>query len=119
MLTREECLNALETLCTYADCYPSSSGEFVGKMLQEADDTLQELIEEYFDNQALKFEELKENIWVWDNKTKSYIFIFKPLNWEPTKGIRYANMIIYHSAEGYYMDFEENRFYRREVKDDQ
>lgn len=53
---------------------------------------------------------------VFDNKTKSYIFIFKQLNWEPTKGIRYANMIINHSADGYYMDFEENRFYRYEVK---
>lgn len=36
---------ALEILCTYADGNPSSSGEFVGKMLQEANDTLQELVE--------------------------------------------------------------------------
>lgn len=79
---------------------------------------LKQLINEHFDNTPLKFEELKENMWVWDNKTKSYIFIFKPLNWEPIKGIRYANMIIYHSAEGYYMDFEENRFFRYEVKND-
>ena len=64
----------------------------------------------------LGFEEIKEKMWVWDSKTKSYIFIFKPLNWEPIKGLRYANMIINHSAEGYYMNFEENRFYRREVK---
>ena len=68
-------------------------------------------------NPPLKFEELNERMWVWDNKTKSYIFVFKPLNWEPTKGLRYAHQIIIHSAEGYYMDFEENRFYRREVKD--
>lgn len=76
----------------------------------------QEIIDVLTTNPPLKFEELKENMWVWDNKTKSYIFIFKPLNWEPIKGIRYANMIINHSAEGYYMDFEEDRFYRYEVK---
>lgn len=74
---------------------------------------------EFKDNPPLKFEELKPNMWVWDSKTKSYIFIFKPLNWEPTKGIRYANMIINHSADGYYIDFEENRLYRYEVKDDE
>ena len=45
MLTKEECLNELEILCNYADGNPSSSGEFVGKMLQEADETLQELVE--------------------------------------------------------------------------
>lgn len=54
MLTKEECLNELEILCNYADGNPSSSGEFVGRMLQEADDTLRELIEEHF--------ELKEQI---------------------------------------------------------
>ena len=46
-LTKEECLNELEILCNYADM--SASGEFVGKMLQEADDTLHQLINEYFE----------------------------------------------------------------------
>lgn len=76
--------------------------------------TLQELI----DNSPLKFEELKEDMWVWDGKTKSYIYILKPLEWEPVRGIRYASHIITNSAEGYCMDFEENRFYRREVQDE-
>lgn len=86
------------------------------EMIDELKKTINENIYKIFKNQPLKFEELKPNMWVWDNKTKSYIFIFKTLNWEPIKGLRYANMIIYHSVEGYYMDFEENRFYRYEVK---
>ena len=45
-LNKEKCLNELEILCSYADM--SVSGEFVGKMLQEADDTLHQLIEEHF-----------------------------------------------------------------------
>lgn len=85
---------------------------------EELEKIVNENIHKLLDNTPLKFEELKEKMWVWDNKTKSYIFIFKPLNWEPIKGIRYANMIINHSAEGYYMNFEENRFYTREVKED-
>ncbi len=73
-------------------------------------------LQELIDNPPLKFEDLKEGMWVWDDKTKSYIYIYKPLDWKPAKGIRYASHIITNSAEGYYMDFEKNRFYRREVK---
>lgn len=73
------------------------------------------LLQELVDNPPLKFEDLKEGMWVWDNKNKSYIYIFKPLVWEPVKGIRYASHIITNSAEGYHMGFEENRFYRWEV----
>lgn len=69
------------------------------------------------DNPPLKFEELKPNMWVWDNKIKEYIFIFEPLNWKPIKGLRYANQVIYYSAEGYYTDFEENRFFRKQVEE--
>ena len=179
-LTKEECLNALETLCTYADCYPSSSGEFVGKMLQEADDTLQELIEEHFElvdllkrhdlenlsieeldkwferslyhvnkvnllsnklvelglvvnskqkmidelkktineniykifnNPPLKFEELKENMWVWDNLYKDYVKL-KRHDIE-----NFGKLIIFSKGfdEEHLRKFEENRFYRREV----
>lgn len=68
-------------------------------------------------NLPLKFEELKEGMWVWDNKIKEYIFIFEPLNWKPIKGLRYANQVIYYSAEGYYTDFEENRFFRNQVEE--
>lgn len=73
------------------------------------------LLQELVDNPPLKFEDLHEGMWIWDDKTKSYIYIFKPLEWEPVRGIRYASHIITNSVEGYYMDFEENRFYRREV----
>ena len=74
-----------------------------------------DILQELADNPPLKFEDLEEGMWVWDDKTKSYIYIFKPLEWEPVRGIRYASHIITNNAEGYYMDFEENRFYRREV----
>ena len=36
MLNKEECLNALDILCNYADGNPSSSGEFIGSNIKEA-----------------------------------------------------------------------------------
>lgn len=126
MLTKEEYIDIIENLDFFygdnliptAELRKEKSKEIQEKDLEnfkQKINCLKQLINEHFDNPPLKFEEIKEKMWVWDSKTKSYIFIFKPLNWEPIKGIRYANMIIYHSVEGYYMDFEENRFYRREV----
>lgn len=215
MLNKEECLNALETLCTYADGNPRSRGEFVGKMLQEADDTLQELIKEHFelkeqikngtlsdgyhtfnelydhrailfsiicnqnkaiawkskkhddgtmfdgmfivgiktplgqytyhydikpywkmfdvkelenapkwdghqpkdidrlfsinDNPPLKFEELKENTWVWDNDYKLYCLIDRIYSFNKFSVNYHFNTM---------QEFEENRFYKYEVKDD-
>lgn len=94
-LTKVECEKVLEELilnCGYLG-------------IEEDLLPIKQLIKEHFDNKPLKFEELKEGMWVWDKKTKSYIFIFKPLNWEPVKGIRYAERIIYYSSEGYFMEF--------------
>lgn len=102
-MTKEECLEALETLCTFADGNPNSSGEFVGKMLQEADDKLKQLINEHFDNPPLKFEELHEGMWVWDSKEKECC--------------KYIGYHVFEYLDGYGSEFEENRFYRYEVKE--
>ena len=109
MLTKEECLEALNALDDLANFTFNINRE--GKYYK----TIYQLIKEHFDPQPYKFRELNKEMWVWDDKTKSYIYIFKPLEWEPVRGIRYASHIITNSVEGYYMDFEENRFYRREV----
>ncbi|MCR0266061.1 hypothetical protein MKC73_19395, partial [[Clostridium] innocuum] len=75
------------------------------------------LIEEHFDNPPLKFEDLKEGMWVWDNSEyeKNYAQIKR----------------IYVSGEYLYVvmkqdeDYnrvgrmlEDNRFFRREVIDE-
>lgn len=116
-LTKEECNYAytmIDNHRCYVECEKCNYKDTCN--LCRSRNIIKQLINEHFDNKPLKFEELHEGMWVWDNKTKSYIFVFKPLNWEPIKGLRYAHQIINHSAEGYYMDFEENRFYRKEVK---
>lgn len=66
-------------------------------------------------NPPLKFEELKEKTWYWYEPSKSWIYLFKPLDWEPVKGLRYGERIINHSVEGYYMDFKEGTLFRKQV----
>lgn len=116
-LTKKNCMiakNRMRGLAyTSCNCREENINE-----VNNCDNYLEQLINEHFDNQPLKFEDLHGGMWIWDDKTKSYIYIFKPLEWEPVRGIRYASHIITNSVEGYYMDFEENRFYRREVTDE-
>lgn len=62
------------------------------------------------DNPPLKFEELKEGMWVWDNKMVLYIRIAKIIG----KTI-YAEDFLY--GFDCYGRYEENRFYRKKVKE--
>lgn len=67
--------------------------------------------EDYLNPQPYKFEDLKADMYLYDAKKNEIIYLFKPLDWEPTKGLRYSYEKIDHSAYGFYMDFEDNRFY--------
>lgn len=74
------------------------------------------------DNPPLKFEELHENMWVWDNKYKHYIKIrmvkkknsfigyYPNFECDPITDEPYENL------QGVFF-FEENRFFSREVKE--
>lgn len=74
-------------------------------------DTLQELV----GNPPLKFDELEEGMWVWDNLwyEKNYVLI-KRIFYEGAN--RCVAML--QDEEGMARLFEENRFYRREVMED-
>ena len=58
MLTKEECTRAINFLSLSADC----DEDF------KAIDVLEQLIDEYFNPQPHKFEELKAGMWVCDDK---------------------------------------------------
>lgn len=108
-LTKEECRFALN------DLYGRWLNQDDNAMAIEEDMvTLEQLIEEHFDNQPLKFEELKEGMWVWDNKYKDYVK-FKRHDIE-----NFGKLIIFSKGfdEEYLRKFEENSFYRREVEVD-
>lgn len=66
-------------------------------------------------NQPLKFEELNEGMWLWDNEKKRYMKVYD---------ISYAEKSFNVNGEWFFDDlyldsfeFEENRFYRKEVKE--
>ena len=77
MLTKEECLDALNNL--------RANSELVSCCTMNRVKVLKQLINEHFDNSPLKFEELKEGMWVWDNNFKSYY----TRTWEENGRLKY------------------------------
>ena len=131
MLTKEECSEA------YNNLYDGSYD--VGHDFQIDYDVIKKLINEHFElvkeneelknqlgeiesslsrvstqensNPPLKFEDLKEGMWIYDNFLQEYMYI----------NIIYNNQSIVVGRVGikepYTLIFEENRFYRYEVKE--
>ena len=65
-----------------------------------------------FKNKPLKFEELKEGMWVWDNLNKEYIQI----EWLDIEGESYKYLMAHNVPSNEYQRlYSNNRFYRREV----
>lgn len=110
MLTKEECTYALNDLKNIIkDILGDES------CVNECIKTLQKLIDEYFDNPPLKFEELKEGMWVWDNQLK---WFFKVVICNvKIEGYESLKMFKVEKYEGgsMLMLYEPNRFYRKEV----
>lgn len=71
-----------------------------------------ELINEHFDNPPLKFEELEKGMWVWVKDKKMYKQVIKTY-------VREFDEIETVHVNGYYLGFEENRFYRYQVKENE
>ena len=110
MLTKEECENALNNiLCNIG--VARSDYRKSGKAKEDYH-TLKSLIEEHFSNPPLGFEELKEGMWVWDNKRKVKLLIAYCYS-EDDMG--YYNLSNPEDYKYIHIEFEENRFYRKEV----
>ena len=108
MLTEEECEKALEH---FEKCYWYQDCSYGAMSRVRKDlDILNKLIHEHFSNPPLKFDELKEGMWVWDNKMVLYIRIAKIIG----KTI-YAEDFLY--GFDCYGRYEKNRFYRKEVQE--
>ena len=102
-LTKEECELALEEYDFRSE-----------RPLPHEYRVLRQLINEYFDNPPLEFEEIEEGKWYWDNHCKEYFRIDKI-----HKELQSLNINIDEEdgvCEVKY--YEKDRFYHREVKDD-
>lgn len=100
-LAKEECVKALNALY-FADGTDDRDDEFYGVLLK--------LINEQFDNPPLSLEEIKEGDWVWYKPLKQWKKIYR-MN---------PDRVCFQWIEfddGYVVDFEPNRFYRKQVKE--
>lgn len=121
MLTRDECEKALESLSTPP--YESSCGGCICGISDcgdcpsnKANKVLNQLIDEHFDNPPLTLDELYEFVKqdtdyhylpVWDNKFGGQWFVLENINGNKLKFKGYDHPI----------EFEEGRYYRKEVQE--
>ena len=114
MLTKEECEKALKNIALSYDAeYVNECNDEFCQAMKNYIKILENLIEQHFDNPPLKFEELKEGMFVWDNKHHTYIKIDRI--WESYNKTIYFYAIGWECCEN--TEYEPNRFYRKEVKD--
>lgn len=121
-MSKEECEKALDDVvgksgvlnncCGYiGQCLKSGICKFDGVTDDCADymafNTLKQLIQEHFDNPPLSFDDLKEGMWVWDDKHSFYDQIISLGSSTPSS----------IETETWFTSFEENRFYRRQKED--
>lgn len=118
MLTKEECLKALCRIqcgakrnkkCEDCKCFDTKINPW--KCVENTNESLiiRYLIEEHFNPQPLKFEELHENMWVYDVKNKCCIYIEEFTVNNQMMIIRYPMSNRDSNCE--WCNFEENRFY--------
>lgn len=117
MLTKEECIKASQTLSSvlYASNYNGNALVKSYPVHIKEMNIFRQLIEEHFSNPPLKFEELKEGMWIWDNNWNQYFEICEI--YPQTKEfdvLIHQNRINKLRYEP--MKFEENRFYRKQVE---
>ena len=123
LLSREECIKALDCLAdddkmdelaqnfSMDDDYTSHVNyEMARKWCY---DQLKQCIDERFDNPALRFEELKQGMWIWDNARKEWVKV--EAQRETYTKIVECWVIGWALLKTY--EFEPNRFYRKEVQE--
>lgn len=120
MLNREECDNALTRLLrpyfAKVDVQNVYHDINRGHSIEDDSNLLTLLIMEYFDNPPLKFEEIKENDFIFDKKTKERAKVRETRNTDGEKYIIFFQG--YRCWDFYIKKYEPNRFYRKEVQDD-
>ena len=111
MLTKEECENALTNiLCNIA--VARSDYRTSGKAKEDYH-TLKSLIEEHFSNPPLKFEELNKGYPIYDNDEIVCGWKFIYMIDKEYKQL----LLIDEEGNVYWVNYEENRFYRKEVQE--
>lgn len=123
MLTKEECEKAFKRLNGMIVTSPFEEDLIDYNDLKKYDTQLQndfmddvmvfmQLIEEHFNPQPYKFEELKRGMWVWDDKFKDCMkikIIFKPCKSYPNGSLKAYHDLNEETLN--FIEFEEGRFF--------
>lgn len=130
MLTKEECMEALSELSEYAKRgreYPGARGQSVDTYVDERVTLLADIICDYFSNPSLEWGEIKEGMWVWDNKLKEWRKVIEKLIVGVSEGSEFYEDIYVkgtkviriglHKFDWKDILFESKRFYRKEVQE--
>lgn len=122
-LTKEACEKALDDIkvdnISYCIDYCSNKGGAIEKrkLHFEGLKTIEQLINEYFNNPPLKFEEIKNNDWIWDDTCKEWIQASPNKNNNGVPCVQYYGLELFDDKwYEEYTVFEENRFYRKRVE---
>ena len=108
-MTKEECEKALDSIYKVADKLVLNHNIFIGSY-----DILNKLIHEHFSNPPLYMDDIPKGIWIWDNVNKECI---RSLGCVELDGIIYVKFE--RSENSFitnYLEYEPNRFYRKEVR---
>ncbi|MEG0365546.1 MAG: hypothetical protein RR585_01830 [Coprobacillus sp.] len=120
-LTKEECLSAKNRLrgLAYSSCDCKEENIYE---VNERDNVLEQLIYEHFDNPPLKFEEFESLLWkpIYDKFKKQWYLLISRGTVKHNKKV-VKKVLSFREIGGNYLDveFEENRFFLKEVKDDE
>ena len=128
MLTKEECIKAVDELWQYGGkvaCVTIHSIRTFEQLINEHFDNpptkciatinvtydkedLEKMIHDLIENKPLKEDEIKDGMVIWDNKRQKWLCI----KWCGKLGFYFIG------CDGFYrFDYEENRFYRNEVQE--
>ena len=112
-LTKQECDKALDRVARFCSFYEAYKDAEHLKLHGELD-ILNRLIDEHFDSPPLKYEELKAGMWVWNNYGKRWMLIDFI-----REDVLVADELQYDPKENEYdyeVQYDPNRFYRKEVR---
>lgn len=104
MLNKEACEKAIDNVARYCSDYKLCMIPPRFELTNELE-VLMDLIKEHFDTPPYRFDELKINMWVWDEKEKKCNKIIE------IEGRNIDFYYITESIDRFIVEFEENRFY--------
>lgn len=110
-LEKEICVECLKRLTQHVNIFTNNDVFYLIRLINDHFDSIPY-------NPPLEFEELEVGEWIWDNKEKIYVEIYD-INVEIKRFNEWADLDDYGECVDYgYLEFEEGRYYRYEVKKD-